>query len=202
MTPKAVQAPSSSAALPNLLVDTVGLNYRYASAWNEVNARIAQRQHAVTIYVTLMTAILTVMIASARSASPIDPNIFSLLIPVISFVFGALNHKHDKTIALLRHFLEVCERKGAGLDLPGYNSDSRFRAHADSARKFHDFSCGVLVVLFNALGLLIAVRAYPDVLRPTGWPIAVYVVGTLLSIALVAKASILPHRFPAPDAGT
>ena len=39
-------------------VGTVALNYRYFGCWNEVNARIAQRQNAVTVYVTLSSGLL------------------------------------------------------------------------------------------------------------------------------------------------
>jgi hypothetical protein len=87
----------------------VGMNYRYTSAWNEVNARIAKRQNAVTIFVSLSTAIITVLVTSARWDTPINTNIFSLLLPVVSLAFGLLNYKRDMTIALLRDFLADCE---------------------------------------------------------------------------------------------
>ncbi len=49
-------SPDTQAAL-----GTVALNYRYFGSWNEVNARIAQRQNAVTVFVTLSIAILTIL---------------------------------------------------------------------------------------------------------------------------------------------
>jgi hypothetical protein len=186
---------SQTTPISNPNIDTVSLNYRYSSAWNEVNTRIAQRQSALTIFVTLLTAILTVMATLATSKTPLDPNVFSLLIPVLSLIFGALNYKHDKTIALLRFFLSECENKGLGKDMPSYNSDPRFRTPADATRNFHDYSCAGIIILFNILGILTAIRAYPDTFQFTGWPLLAYILGIIISVGLVTRSIFKPHKF-------
>lgn len=183
------------------LIETVGLNYRYASAWNEVNTRIAQRQNAVTIFVTLATVIVTVIHAAPRMGTELDPNVFSLLIPVVSLVFGLLHYKHDKTIALLREFLATCERhhlkQHPELSLPGYNSDECYRKYAGDARSFHDYSSAALIVIFNILGGYVAYHAYPEVLRFSGWPFVFYLIGCIASLYFVLRSTVRPHLFPA-----
>jgi hypothetical protein len=93
-------------------IETVGLNYRYSSIWNEVNARIAQRQNALSMFVSLAAGIISVLFISAGTVAVdqeqmvrFDPYFFSVLLPIISVVFGFLNYKHDMTISLLRSFL-------------------------------------------------------------------------------------------------
>ncbi len=75
--------------------------------------------------------------------------------PVISVLFGFLNLKHDRTIAVLRAFMADCEKLGAAqsLDLPGYNSDNHYRKHADTYRNFHDYAAVMLICIFNGICL-------------------------------------------------
>lgn len=100
------QGPDTTKAPDNIVA--VPLYYRYTSAWNEVNARIGQRQNALNIYVTLCSAIIAILF-TAKGEPPMDPRLFGMLIPVASFVFGFLNFKHDRTIEILRSFLTKCE---------------------------------------------------------------------------------------------
>lgn len=177
-------------------IETVWMNYRYVSAWSEVNARIAQRQNAVNIFVTLSTAIVTVLLTSRRTEMPLDPNLFSLLIPVVSLVFGFLNYKHDKTIALLRDYMAECETHNSNeLKLLAYNSSKKYRKYADEARSFHDYSCAGLIVIFNGLGVYVAYQTYPDVFRLTGYPVLVYLVVAVISVGLVIRSTVRPHVF-------
>jgi len=179
----------------------LSLNYRYSAAWNEVNTRIAQRQSAVNIFVTLASAIVTILIAGSRSESPINPNLLSVPLPIISFVFGLLNYKHDKTIALLRHYLAACEEFSAqsfpALASLGYNSAPVYRDNASKTRKLHDYSSALLILVFNIAGLTVARKAYPATFNLSGWPIVGYVVVVGFSVWLVIRASVRPHVFRA-----
>lgn len=190
-------------------IETVSLNYRYVSAWNEVNSRIAQRQNAVTIFVTLSSIIVTVLLSGNHPVGSssnqlntfalLDPALFSLLLPVISIVFGFLNYKHDKTIALLRYFLSECEaltsKNYPAIQVIDYNSSDYFRKYADSARRFHDYSCLALIVIFNVLGVLVIEKAYPSAFEWTGWPIFAYCSMAIFSIFLVMRSTWWPYRF-------
>lgn len=168
------------------LISVVGLNYRYASAWNEVNSRIAQRQNTVTIYVTLSTAIITFFLTGPSSGEAINRNLFSLFIPVVSLVFGFLNYKHDKTIALLRSFLAECEKVPySGAKLVGYNSDTTYKDEANKFRNYHDLACTLLIVLYNIVGFYAAFHAFPDAFSITRWPIFFYIGSAIFSSWLV-----------------
>lgn len=174
----------------------VWMNYRYAGAWQEVSTRITQRQNALNIFVTLSIGIVTILLASPGASTSLDPNLFSMLLPLVSLAFGLLNYKHDKTIALLRAYLAECEMCKDGVtELPGYNSSPLYRQHAESTRRLHDVSCAFLLVFFNIVGYFAAHRAYPEAFKVTGWPVFVYFVCVLLSIWLVLRAAVRPHRF-------
>ncbi|WP_300442955.1 hypothetical protein [Zoogloea sp.] len=47
----------------------VDANYRFIAAYQEVNARIAQRQHALALYVTLVVSILAALVALKPGAT-------------------------------------------------------------------------------------------------------------------------------------
>jgi hypothetical protein len=185
-----MESPSQP-SVPSKEPDYVAMNYRYSSAWNEVNARIAQRQNAINIYVTLSTAIIAVLFTSTGRVPTtpedlrVDPRIFSLLIPVVSLVFGFLNFKHDRTIAILRSFLADCESIGPKSGLLTYNISTRFKPHADKTRKYHDFACMVLIFSFNAIGLLVTHEAFPTVFGWSGYPVFVYILVGLFSMWLI-----------------
>ena len=187
--------------LSDPIANGVYMNYRYSAAWQEVNTRIAQRQNALNIFVTLATGIVAIILASRGTApSQFDPKWFSLLLPLVSIAFGLLNYKHDKTIALLRWYLSEAERMappgGApAATFPGYNSDPRFKKHADSTRRFHDYSCAFLVVFFNFVGFVAALRSFPTIFTITGWPIFIYIASIAISLYFVMRSSVWPHQF-------
>ncbi|MBV9493958.1 MAG: hypothetical protein JOZ54_06910 [Acidobacteria bacterium] len=193
----------SSPLPPYLAVDTVSMNYRYAGAWHEVNARIAQRQNALNIYVSLASGIVGILFASSRVGQAAAMNIlgFVWLLPIISVAFAFLNYKHDRTIALLRHFMAECERLNVedreGLQVIGYNSSAFYMNAADGARRFHDLSSAALVLLFNAIGLVVAYNAHPDTFGHPAWPIVLYFVVAIFAMWLVTRASWQPHTFEA-----
>lgn len=51
----------------------VDANYRFISASQEVNARITQRQQALTVYVTLTVSLLAALVALKPSGAASDP---------------------------------------------------------------------------------------------------------------------------------
>lgn len=173
----------------------VWMNYRYSAAWQEVCTRIAQRQNALNIFVTLATGIVTILLASPSTGTTLNPNLFSMLLPLVSLAFGMLNYKHDRTIALLRAYLTECELYLNGDALPGYNSSQHYKQHAEFTRRFHDYSCGFLLLFFNIFGFYSAHKAYPAVFTITGWPVFLYFALVLVSFWLVMQSTIRPHRF-------
>ena len=182
-------------------VDVVSMNYRYAGAWHEVNARIAQRQNALNIYVSLASGIVGILFAAGRGAAggTTNPISFVWLLPIISVAFAFLNYKHDVTIALLRRFMAECEQqnlqKHPELTLLGYNSSKFYIALADSARKFHDISSAALVLLFNVIGALVAYASSPDNFAHSAWPMVAYFAVVVFAMWLVTRASWRPYEF-------
>lgn len=145
-----------SATPNNASSEIVAMNYRYAAAWNEVNTRIAQRQNALLIFVTVAGAMLTFITAkNSNFADPVFLNIFSVVLPIFSVAVAFLNFKHDRTIALLRDFMAECEslnaREYPALRLVRYNSSPFYREEADRTRSLHDWTCFILILVFNLL---------------------------------------------------
>lgn len=193
-------SPHSSAA-----IDVVSMNYRYAGAWHEVNARIAQRQNALNIYVSLASGIVGILFAASRAGVGRLENSapsFVWLLPVISVAFAFLNYKHDVTIALLRRFMAECEQlnrdKHPELLLVGYNSSSFYMELADGARKFHDVSSAALILLFNVIGAVVAFASSADNFAHSVWPMVVYFGVALFAMWLVTRASWRPYQFSSP----
>ena len=200
-TTRKAPSPDLAAAL-----GTVALNYRYFGCWNEVNARIAQRQNAVTVYVSLSIAILTILASAPLKAHapanaelgnefPLNPNILSLLMPLISLLFGFLNFKHDRTIAVLRAFMSDCEKLGSSQGLPGYNSDNYYRQQADKYRNFHDYAAVMLIVMFNIICLAVGVNSFPGFLDLAKWPIIAYFGIFGASLVFVTRSMWSPIDF-------
>ena len=184
-------------------IEVVGMNYRYVAAWNEVNGRIALRQHAVALFVTLSAAIITILLGQAREGSPINPNYLSGLMPCISIMLALLNYKHDKTIALLRNFLQEAEEWHTelyDLRLLGYNSDKLYRVEADEIRKLHDYTCAFLIFLFNGIAGYVAYSVLPESSRASGVLLSIYAVLVVACVIGVMRSTWFPHVFPRKDA--
>jgi hypothetical protein len=96
-------------------------------------------------------------------------------------------------------------------NLIGYNSSPRYRPHADTARKFHDYSCTILIVIFNGLGFFVAHSAFPDIFKWEFYPILViwswevyhYTWSCVLPCGLIGSVPLLLrrqcHRTRPPD---
>lgn len=144
---------------------SVDANYRFIAAYQEVNARIAQRQQALALYTTLVVSLLAALVALRPGQGGAEPPIEWLILgfPVASVCLAMLNHKSERAISNLRQFLAELERlDDAHLSLPSYNTDPRWSAGANQARRFHDFAVVILAAGGNAIGLGAAWKIYPQ----------------------------------------
>ena len=169
--------------MPSAIVDA---NYRFIAASNEVNARIAQRQQALALYVSIVVSLLAATVAlrpnGGISQAPIEWLVLGF--PVASISFAFLNYKAERAITNLRTFLSDLERLGgANAELPSYNTDPRWSQDANKARRFHDYSVALLVLAGNALGLAAAKSIFPQ--RFTELPGFIYAAALLAVLSLV-----------------
>lgn len=161
----------------------VDANYRFIAAYQEVNARIAQRQHALALYVTLVVSLLAAVVAlrPGRDGGDIPIEWLALGFPVASTALAFLNYKAEKAITNLRRFLSELEKlDGADTELPSYNTDPKWAMDANQARRYHDFAAAVLVAGGNAIGLAAVVEVHPE--RMAANP-AVVLIGAVVSLA-------------------
>jgi len=168
---------------------SVDANYRFIAAYQEVNARIAQRQQALALYVTLVVSLLAALVALRPGEGGSEPPIEWLILgfPVASICLAMLNYKSERAISNLRLFLAELERlDNAHISLPSYNTDPRWSAGANRARRFHDFAAAILAVGGNAIGLGAAWRIYPQRLGES----YVFLYGSIL-LALISLVVLL-----------
>lgn len=85
----------------------VDANYRFIAAYQEVNARINQRQQALALYVTLVVSLLAALVALKPGADGADVPVEWLVagFPVASICLAFLNYKAERAITNLRRFL-------------------------------------------------------------------------------------------------
>jgi hypothetical protein len=143
----------------------VDANYRFIAAYQEVNARIAQRQQALLLYTTLVVSLLAALVAlqSGRENSNLPVEWLALGFPVASVCLACLNFKTERAITHLRQFLSTLEQlQSAHESLPSYNTDPRWAQGANSARIFQDWAGAVLVCGGNGLGLGAIFSIYPE----------------------------------------
>ncbi len=181
----------------------VDANYRFIAAYQEVNARISQRQQALALYVTLVVSLLAALVALRiqRDSSVLPVEWLVQGFPVAASCLALLNHKSERAITNLRQFLSELEQlDGANRHLPSYNTDIRWAARANQARRFHDHACGVLMVGGSGVGLASAWNLYPDRFGPSAWPLWVSAGVTLISVA-ITLLSARWHYLPKANAG-
>lgn len=176
----------------------VDANYRFIAAYQEVNARIAQRQQALALYVTLVVSLLAALVAlkpgEGGGKLPIEWLVAGF--PVASTCLAFLNYKTERAITNLRSFLSVLERlHNAHEDLPSYNTDPRWAMGANKARRFHDYAAAVLVAGGNSIAIGAVVKIYPERMAENPWIVwvtAVVAVITLIALLLIPRWSYLP----------
>jgi hypothetical protein len=182
--------------MPTPIVDA---NYRFIAAYNEVNARVIQRQQALALYVSLVVSLLAALVAlrtsSTISQAPVEWLILGF--PVASVCFAFLNYKAERAITNLRTFLSMLEKLGgANEDLPSYNTDPKWSQNANKARRFHDYAAAVLIAGGNLVGLGAANTIYPQ--RFSIAPVFMYV---SISLAICSFLVVLftPRWSYVPD---
>lgn len=166
---------------------TVDANYRFIAAYQEVNARIAQRQQALALYVTLTVSLLAALVAlkPGEGSGKLPIEWLVLGFPVASTCLAFLNYKAERAITNLRHFLSALERlNNAHETLPSYNTDPKWAMGANKARRFQDFAAVVLVAGGNSIGLGAVIKIYPE--RMAENPLVVWISVIVAIISLVA----------------
>lgn len=168
--------------MPQSIVDA---NYRFIAAYQEVNARITQRQQALALYVTLTVSLLAALVALkpgiGQSAMPVEWLVLGF--PVASTSLAFLNYKSERAITNLRRFLSELERLDqAHMHLPSYNTDPRWAMGANQARRFHDYAAAVLVVGGNVVGLGAFMSIYPEQMAGHPFMIGIAIVISILSL--------------------
>ena len=167
----------------------VDANYRFIAANQEVNTRIAQRQQALALYVSLMLSLLAALVALRPTAGMREPPIewLTLGFPVSSICFAFLNYKAERAISNLRAFLSMLERlENAHETLPSYNTDPRWSNNANQARRFHDYTAVLLVAGGNAAGLGAALSIYQQRLIDAALFLYAAIFLALISIVILA----------------
>lgn len=166
----------------------VDANYRFIAAYQEVNARINQRQQALALYVTLVVSLLAALVAlkPGERNAPVPVEWLVPGFPVASVCLAFLNYKAERAITNLRHFLSTLERlDNAHESLPSYNTDPKWAMGANKARRFHDFAAAVLVAGGNGIGLGAAVTIYPHRLADAPLVLWASVIAAVLSLAVL-----------------
>lgn len=170
----------------------VDANYRFIAGYQEINARIAQRQQAMALYVTLIVGLLAALVALRPTdrvqSAPVEWLILGF--PAAAICFAFLNHKAEGAITNLRTFLAALERLGdAHKTLPSYNADPRWSQDANRARRYHDYAAALLVGGGNLVGLGAARAIHPErIAEAPGFMI------TAIVLACVAFLSVLRTR--------
>ncbi len=171
-----------------MAASAVDANYRFIAAAQEVNARIAQRQQAMTLYVSLTVSLLAALVAlggNARSSSaPVEW--LMLGFPVASLTLALLNFTSERAISNLRTFMATLEQlEQAHQTLPSYNTDPGWALEANQARRFRDLATLLLALAGNAIGFGAAWRIYPQRLAEYGDFLLLGIGLALLSLAFL-----------------
>ncbi len=143
----------------------VDANYRFIAASQEVNARIVQRQQALTIYVTLVVSLLAALVALRPLPGQPTPPVEWLLLgfPLASMSLALVSFQAERALTNLRTFLSTLERLDQGEPrLPAYNTEPRWSAHANEARRFRDLAALLLAAGGNAIGMGAAWHIHPQ----------------------------------------
>jgi hypothetical protein len=176
----------------------VDANYRFIAAAQEVTARIAQRQQALAMYVTLVVSLLAALVAlhPGDRASSLPVEWLVLGFPVASICLACLNYKTERALTNLRSFMSTLERlDNAHEELPSYNTDPRWSQNANNARRFHDYASAILVGAGNLIAIAAVSKIYPDRvsgLSPIMWLTSAVAVACVLSLLLNPRLSYRP----------
>lgn len=179
---------------------SVDANYRFIAAYNEVNARITQRQQALALYVTLVVSLLAALVAlksgEARGEVPVEW--LMLGFPVASLSLAFLNYKAESAITNLRRFLSALEQlDNAHDELPSYNTHQKWAIGANKARRFHDYATAVLVAGGNLIGLGAVLKIYPQRISESSlalWLSVLIATASVLAVLLSPQWGFTPDQ--------
>ena len=166
----------------------VDANYRFIAAYQEVNARIAQRQHALALFVTLVVSLLAALVAlkSSEAKGEVPVEWLMLGFPVASLCLAFLNYKAERAITNLRCFLSVLEQLGHAHEfLPSYNTHQKWSLGANKARRFHDYASAVLVAGGNMIGLGAVIKIYPTRLNDSSLALWISIIIAIISVLII-----------------
>lgn len=178
---------------------SVDANYRFIAAYQEVNARIAQRQQAMALYVTLVVSLLAALVALSTSArAPSVPVEWLVLgFPVASTTLALLSYTSERAISNLRMFLSTLERLGdMHQTLPSYNTDPKWSSAANRARRFRDLATVLLAFAGNGIGFGAAWAIYPQRLAESA---GMFYGAIALAVASLVVLLITPRWSYAPS---
>lgn len=145
--------------------DYVLANFRYLSAYNELVARISQRQQTLTLFVAIFTGLVTALIAARGifQANQVSEAWLMAGFPFASIALTLLNYKYENLLTLLREYLAELERvQGADGFFPSFNCNPAYVKRANRARHFHDLTCALLILAYN----IVAVGIYEVIRQP------------------------------------
>ena len=178
----------------------VEANYRFIAAYQEVNVRIAQRQQALALYVTLIASLLAVMVAlkPSQNSSDFPVEWLALGFPIASICLVFLQYMSERAIANLRHFLSVLEHlDNADERLPSYHLNPTWSLAANKARRFHVFAAAVLVAGSNTIGLGTIIKVYPERMAENAlilWFTAIVAAGSVIALLVIPRWAYQPER--------
>jgi hypothetical protein len=174
--------------ITNIGGEHVTANYRYIAAYNEVVARISQRQQTLTLFVAIFTGLVTALVAGRdlfrMQAVALDWLMIGF--PAASVALTMLNSKYERLLSILRGYLASLERvHNAHLLLPSYNCNIDLVSQANAARRQHDLTCATLIIAYNvvALGIYYSVASHQDLAF----------MAVLAVVASVALACVVAH---------
>lgn len=165
--------------------DSLMTNFRYLAAYNELVARISQRQQSLILFVAIFSGLMTSLLA-LKDWLRIEPQHFEWFMvgfPFASIALTMLNLKYEKLISILRAYLAELEQVGdAHLQLPSLNSDPGRMKQANGARYFHDLTCAMMILSYNGVAFSIyhGIQAGPDQI----WVESILVLSTIACVGV------------------
>lgn len=167
----------------------VDANYRFIAAAQEANARIAQRQQALALYVTIALSLIAAMVALARPSGAVGGGSMPWLLlgfPLASLCLLFLNFKSEAALANIRRFLSQLEQlDNAHERLPSFNTDPRWVDPANKARRYQDFASAALTAGSHAIAIAVAVQIEPNHPHIVGLALTTAMAGTFITVALL-----------------
>lgn len=166
-------------------VERVSANYRYIGAYNELNARIAQRKQALAFYGAICMGLIGATLGGVGRYDAPTLMALLLVLPAATAALALINIRSERLMANLRTYLAELERLG-DTTIPAYNADPRWLASVQSHRHYYDFASGSIAAAAGICLLVLASRSPLQQLELVG-------AGVLIAASALALVS-LPAR--------